>query len=136
MKVVLDTNVLISGIFWKGLPYTLLQAWAASRFEVIVSKDILEEYFAVLHRIDGQGDIAKRWSVFLVEHANVVKDRYHVNLARDIQDNKFISTALSGGADFIVSGDDDLLSLQKQSPVPIIRPRNLISLLHKHYYGA
>ncbi len=136
MKVVLDTNVLVSGIFWKGLPHTILQAWTANRFAVIVSKDILEEYFAVLHRIDRQGDIAKRWSVFLLEHAIVVKDRYRVNLARDIQDNKFISTALSGGADFIVSGDDDLLSLQKRSPVPIVRPRSLLSLVRKHKYGA
>lgn len=136
MKVVLDTNVLVSGIFWKGLPFTILQAWMAHRFAVIVSKDILEEYFAVLHRIDRQGDIAKRWSVFLLEHTIVVKDRYRVNLSRDVQDNKFISTALSGGADFIVSGDDDLLSLQKQSPVPIVRPKSLISSLRKDKYGA
>lgn len=132
MKVVLDTNVLVSGIFWKGLPYTILQAWVANRFEVIVSKGILEEYFAVLQRIDSQGDIAKRWSVFLLEHVLVIKDRYRVNLARDIKDNKFISTALSGNADFIVSGDDDLLSLKKQSPIPIIRPRSLMTLLGKH----
>lgn len=136
MKVVLDTNVLVSGIFWKGLPFTILQAWATNRFAVIVSKDILEEYFAVLHRIDRQGDIANRWSVFLLEHAIVVKDRYRVNLSRDVRDNKFISTALSGGVDFIVSGDDDLLSLQKRSPIPIVRPRSLVPLLRKHKYGA
>lgn len=131
MKVVLDTNVLISGIFWKGTPHALLNAWAENRFKVIISNAILAEYIAVLHRIDMQGDIAKRWSVFLVEHAIVVKDRYRVKLARDVSDDKFVNTAISGGADFIVSGDDDLLSLQNQSPISIVSPKRFLTILHK-----
>lgn len=131
MKVVLDTNVLISGIFWKGTPHALLKAWAENRFAVIISKTILSEYLAVLNRIDAQGDIARRWSIFLLEHAIAVKIRYRVKLARDTSDDKFINTAISGGADFVVSGDDDLLSLQDQSPVSIVSPKTFMTFLHK-----
>lgn len=131
MKVVLDTNVLISGIFWKGTSHALLNAWAENRFEVIISNAILIEYLAVLHRIDTQGDIAKRWSIFLVEHAIIVKDRYRVKLTRDASDDKFINTAISGGAGYIVSGDDDLLSLRGRSPVSIVRPKRFLALLRK-----
>lgn len=136
MKVVLDTNVLVSGIFWKGAPYNLLRAWAENRFEVIVNKAILTEYLTVLHRIDVQGDIAKRWSVFLLEQVIVVKDRYRIRLVRDASDDKFINAALSGNADFIISGDDDLLSLQDRCPISIVNPRKFFDLLRKRQYGA
>jgi predicted nucleic acid-binding protein len=44
MRVVLDTNVLVSGIFFKGPPMRILAAWATGRFELIASIDILAEY--------------------------------------------------------------------------------------------
>ena len=44
MRVVLDTNVLVSGIFFKGPPMRILEAWAARRFELIVTFEILSEY--------------------------------------------------------------------------------------------
>ena len=44
MRAVLDTNVLISGVFFGGLPGRILSAWAAGRFDLVLAPDILEEY--------------------------------------------------------------------------------------------
>ena len=47
MKIVLDTNVLISGIYFSGTPGTILQAWRSGKFQLAVSVEILEEYLNV-----------------------------------------------------------------------------------------
>lgn len=131
MRVVLDTNVLVSGIFWKGVPQNILAAWAQGKFTVVISGDILDEYLAVLKRIDAVGTIAEQWALFIIEHAQVVKDSGLVKLSRDSADDKFINTAIVGRADHIVSGDDDLLSLHTKSPVTIISPRKFATMLDK-----
>lgn len=131
MRVVLDTNVLVSGIFWKGAPYSILAVWAQGKFEVIVSKDILHEYLAVLKRIDTRGDSAERWGAFILENTHVVKVSNLVKLSRDSADDKFINTAIIGRADYIISGDDDLLLLKEKSPVTIVSPSKFATMLEK-----
>ena len=51
MKVVLDTNVLISGIYFGGIPGKILEAWGARRFQLLVSTEILQEYLNVVERL-------------------------------------------------------------------------------------
>src|SRR2546425_6910490 len=51
MKVVLDTNVLISGVFFSGLPARILAAWADGRFELVVTVEVLAEYRRVAERL-------------------------------------------------------------------------------------
>jgi len=51
LKVVIDTNVLISGIFWSGLPHQILQQWRDKKIELVVSLDIIEEYYRVAKSI-------------------------------------------------------------------------------------
>ena len=47
MKVIIDTNVFMSGIFWSGVPAKILQAWENKQIELILSTEILEEYIRV-----------------------------------------------------------------------------------------
>lgn len=129
MKVVLDTNVLISGIFWKGVPNSIVTAWAHGKFDVIVSKHILNEYEAVLKRIDTKGQVTGRWLSFILENVLFVPDAKLVKLSRDSKDDIFIDAAITGKVDFLVSGDDDLLSVAHMSPVPIITPRTFATKL-------
>jgi putative PIN family toxin of toxin-antitoxin system len=51
MKIVLDTNVFISGIFFSGLPFKILKAWRDHRLRIVVSAEILEEYRRVGMRL-------------------------------------------------------------------------------------
>jgi putative PIN family toxin of toxin-antitoxin system len=73
MRVVLDTNIVISGIFWKGIPYRVLKAWSERRFHAIATTTILDEYYEVIHRIDTAGNIIQRWSYLFTEYMTIVE---------------------------------------------------------------
>lgn len=54
MKIVLDTNVLVSGIFFSGAPSKILEAWDEGAFELVISPEILEEYRRVVEELSSQ----------------------------------------------------------------------------------
>ncbi len=129
MKIVLDTNVLISGIFWKGLPYKVLELWVHGDLRVFATKKILQEYFEVLSRIDQSGEIAKKWQIFILENIIVVEEKEVVQLSRDPNDDMFIACALAANASYIISGDKDLLTLKKVSQIKIITAAQFLKML-------
>ncbi len=112
MRVVLDTNVFVSGIFWKGAPFTLLQRWTEGRFRIVITEKILDEYSRVLHELDPREKVLKRWMLFLVKNADVVEDRDIVKVCRDPFDDMFINCALTAKARYLISGDKDILVLK------------------------
>ncbi len=76
MHVVVDTNVLVSGIFWAGTPGDILDAWTADAFTLLVTKPILEEYFEIIDRIAakvGRTDLATIWKTSLFDHAKMIE---------------------------------------------------------------
>lgn len=112
MKIVLDTNVFISGVFWSGSPHKVLMLWAENKINLLITKKILTEYLRILRKIDHTGDIAKKWGAFILENSLIIEDKELVRICRDPEDNKFLNCAIIGGANYLVSGDDDLLSLK------------------------
>jgi uncharacterized protein len=125
VRVVVDTNVVISGIFWAGAPGRIVDAWAAGEFVLLVTAEILEEYFEVIDRIAAQcdrTDLAGRWKPLLFDHVEMVRGTYHYDECRDPDDAMFVECAVSGGASYIVSGDDDLLELRKVEGIDILTP--------------
>ena len=48
IRAVIDRNVFVSGVFWKGPPYQILKAWALYQFKIVITSDILNEYERVL----------------------------------------------------------------------------------------
>ena len=130
MKVVLDTNVIVSGIFWRGIPAKILELWVKDHIHVIVTGDILDEYFRVIKSLDTQNIVSESWVVFIAENAVIVSDRDTVKICRDPHDNKFINCAITGKADYIVSGDADLLSLNYFQDIKILNPSSFFSLFN------
>ncbi len=67
MRVVLDTNILVSGIFWGGIPNKILESWVSEKFELLLSEDILNEYERVLFKISkGKKDqLVNHWLLFI-----------------------------------------------------------------------
>lgn len=114
MRVVVDTNVLISGIFWRGTPGRVLDALAANQFTLCVSAPILDEYLEVIDRIaakTGRPEVARPWRSQLLNLGDVTEITYHYDDCRDPDDAMFVECAVSAKALYIVSGDDDLLTL-------------------------
>lgn len=112
MRVILDTNVFVSGVFWKGTPAKILEAWIDGQFQIVVSMPILEEYSRVLKdlgRKTPEVDV-DRILALIGLHAEMVKPvRFARPVCRDRDDDKFLEAAIGGGVSYVVSGDKDLL---------------------------
>src|SRR3989338_5346846 len=74
MQVVLDTNVLVSGVFWRGPASRILELWAKDKIEVVVSPEILTEYQRLLAEmeLERSAGLADAWTVFIAQHATVL----------------------------------------------------------------
>jgi uncharacterized protein len=131
VRIVLDTNVLISGIFWSGTPSKILEYWVSNKYQVLTTQPILEEYNNVLNRVSKgkKESLVNAWMLFIVENGIVVNVRKKFKLSSDPDDDKFIDCAVSGSADFIVSGDDHLLDLKSVLNVTILKPNSFLELL-------
>jgi len=129
VRVVVDTNVVISGVFWSGTPGRILEGWLAGAFLLVVTAAILEEYFEVLDRVAariGRTDLASHWKTSLFDHAEMVTPTYDYDGCRDPDDAMFVECAVSGGASHIVSGDDDLLTLKSVEDVVVLTPAQFL----------
>jgi putative PIN family toxin of toxin-antitoxin system len=135
MKVVLDTNVLISGIFFSGPPSRILAAWAEGGFELVASVEILTEYRRVAERLQrrfSSVDINAILDLVTREARFVEPAPVPVSACDDPDDLKFLACALSGGARFIVTGDRALLRASAFRGLEVVTPREF---LQRHLAG-
>jgi putative PIN family toxin of toxin-antitoxin system len=131
VRTVLDTNVLVSGIFFGGVPGRILDAWASGRFSLVASPSILAEYRRV-----GQESATFAWdpefkSVFdlIMLRAELMEDCFSDQpLCRDPADDKFLLCAASAAA-VLVSGDRDLLACNGVLGVRVLTPRAFLTLI-------
>jgi uncharacterized protein len=129
VRVVLDTNVLISGIFFKGPPYRILKAWRANEIDLIVSREILEEYRRTAEILaDRFPPVDLQAILLLIEKEAKFCDAPALPnpVCVDPDDDKFIACALSSGAGMIVSGDKHLLKVSGFQGIRVIRPREFV----------
>lgn len=124
MRVLLDTNVLVSAVLFGGLPRELVRRALRGDFEVVTSPGLMTELEDVL---------VERFSVG-EELARVVRSEYELlaivvrpavvpRLVRDPDDDAVLAAAVSGEVDFVVTGDQDLLALGTHEGRGIVTPR-------------
>lgn len=125
MRIVVDTNVLVSGMHWGGIPAEIVEAWANSRVKVVCSAEIIREYSEVLHRTN-QGMPPEKIDgmlSFLISQSEIVQPNHWFKLIlEDPGDDKFIDCAFHAQANMILSGDKHLLKLGKFGPIGISSP--------------
>ena len=130
MRAVLDTNILISGIFWKGTPFKVLDAWINERYELVLSEEILTEYSRTLIKFEKKKKeakaLAKYWILFIAQNSVLVNVKKKIKICRDPFDDMFLSCALAGQAKFVVSGDNDLLSIREYMGIKIIQAKDFL----------
>ena len=129
MKVVLDTNVFVSGVFFGGTPGRVLEAWRDGTTEVVLSREILEEYVRVGEELAGRFpgiDLGPAFELLAVSATLVVSTRLPEPVSRDPDDDKFLACALAAGADCVVSGDRDLLDVSPYEGVVVLSPRDFV----------
>ena len=130
MKVVLETNVLISGIYFSGPPGTILQAWRSGKFQLAVSIEILEEYLNVAERLANRYAGVEYVGILglIVQNAELVQAAdLPKPVSEDPDDDKFLACALASNTRIIVSGDSDLLRVSGYADIRVITPKRFIS---------
>jgi putative PIN family toxin of toxin-antitoxin system len=127
MNLVLDTNIVVSGILWRGPPHDLLERVLAGEATAWTCAELHAELFQVLNYPKLRDLLAARD----LDPAKI-SDRYAAlcrwvratplpqPICRDPQDDRVLACALAAHADAVVSGDDDLLSLRAVTNIPIL----------------
>ena len=128
--VVIDSNVWISGLIFGGKPEKIIRQFVEGQIVVVTAEELLSE----LRR-----KITQRFPLFVPnlaileasirENALIVQlGTLQISASRDKDDNKFIEAAIIGNADYIISGDKDLLTLRAYETIKIIKPIDFLGL--------
>jgi uncharacterized protein len=129
MKVILDTNVFISGVFYGGPPNRILNAWRDGKIQLVISHEILREYLRV-----GEIFADKFPSIELQPILDLVTIEAELHVAEDLSeqvcsdpdDDKFLACAIACGNKLIVSGDKHLLKVSGFQGIEILKPHEFI----------
>ena len=129
MRVVIDTNVLVSGVFFGGLPGRILEAWKDEKLTLVISPAILEEYYRVgrILAMKYQGVDLDPLLALLAMYADII-DATDISegICEDPDDDKFMACAVAGGAYVVVSGDKHLRAVSGWQGVDVMTPRAFV----------
>ena len=134
-RVVIDTNVLVSALLFKGVPGELIECWKQGQIISLTSKKIIAEFIRVLSYpkfklSEEEINVILQQEVLpWFEVVEVRKRKPYV--LDDPDDDKFIWCGLAGKADCIISGDEHLLNL-KPTPIQVLTPASFLSALRKN----
>ncbi len=130
MRIVLDTNVLISGIFFRGPSYRILQARKNKKIQFIISPEIYDEYSRVAEVISKKypgidiSEILKLIAIYSeISQSYVLPEQ----VCEDPDDDKFIACAISNETRYIVSGDKHLLKISGYKGIRVLKPQEFCS---------
>jgi len=129
MRLVVDANVFVSGVFFRGPRYEILDAWRRRKVELVASPEILDEYRHTgeqLSREFGGVDLAP-WLRLLNARAAVIEaPPLEHQVCSDPDDDKFLACALAGRVRLVTSGDKALLRVSGYSGVIVMKPRSFV----------
>jgi len=129
MKVVIDTNVFISGIFWKGKSNNILNLWKEGKITTVASSDMISELTKVLSgfKIQLSEDMIKQWANMILRNSILVGPKEKINAVKDDpKDNMFLEAAVAGKAEYIITQDKHLLKLKTHQGTKIAKPEEFI----------
>ena len=125
----MDTNVLISAIFFGGTPGRILELWREGKLKLAVSPDVVNEYEQVSRRLAERHPAVDPTVVLglIVLNTEVVTDvPLPDQVCDDPADDKFLACAITSGADVIVTGDKQLLAVSRYQGVEVLTPREFV----------
>jgi len=136
IRAVLDVNVLVSALISPdGAPAQVLDMWRAERFLVLTSEAILVE----LERVLAMPRLRRKYGLIDQNVSGLLRGMRQFTITvtvgtdepavRGPDDAKLLNCAAAGGADYIVSGDKDLLSLSEYKGVVIVTPSDFVRIL-------
>jgi putative PIN family toxin of toxin-antitoxin system len=133
MRVVLDTNVLVSAILLKGRLSKLVNLWGNGGISPAISKETFSEFKRVLSYPKfalSKDDIKAIIETEILPYFEVIdiKEKIH-GVCRDPNDDMFLAVAVNAQASYVVTVDKDLLELRKYKSIKIVSPQKYLALL-------
>jgi putative PIN family toxin of toxin-antitoxin system len=136
VRIVIDTNVLLSGLLWHGSPHTLLNQARDGTVDLMMSQILMDELAEVITRqkfaaiLQRTSRTPKRILLELRTFAEMVAaPPLPQPVCRDPDDDAVLACALAAQADLIVSGDDDLLVLKQFQEIRIVTPTQAVKMI-------
>jgi len=123
LRVVLDTNVLVSGLAYPGsIPGQIVAAWRQGAIDVVISRYILDEVARVLPRLNhrlhwSKADFTDLLEILAIQADLVEPMPLPPAAVRDAADVPVLGTFLAAEADYLITGDHDLLALGDRHPI-------------------
>ena len=131
MKIILDTNVFISGVFFGGPPYQIFFFFLSGKLDIVLSEEIFDEYQRVAKELSRQFkevDISSFLDLITVNAMWVEAPQLPVNVSVDPDDDKFLSCALVSKTKIIVSGDKHLIAVSGYRNIEVLKPSVFVEI--------
>ena len=128
MRVVFDTNVLISATLWnESSAQKILHKLIEEDYDIFLSLEIIEEYKKVLKRdFDYSEEEINNFISIIMQFSNIIEPNTIINIIQnDPEDNRILECAISANADIILSYDNHLLKLKEFNEIRILKPEEL-----------
>lgn len=135
LKVVIDTNVFISGVLIEGgNPSIVIKAWKRTKkYQLFITEEIIQEILRVMRRLKIKADIIANWDEVIRKNAISVEPVRKIEVIKeDPSDNKFLECAIESYADYIVTGDKHLKSLNEFEGIKIVNAREFLDILSRY----
>lgn len=129
MRVILDTNVFVSGVFFTGPPYQILKAWHDGKLKLVISPEIFEEYQRVGAALAEQFpliDLRRILELVTIKVEMVHAKSLSEPVCVDPDDDKFLACALASKSRMVVSGDKHLLNVSGFRAIRVLKPRGFV----------
>jgi len=134
MRVVLDTNVWLSSIFWEGEAYQLLKTLEKKEIEILITEEILLEVSQVLIReakfqkfITNKRIVVEDLLKTIVVRSKIIVPKRNVAIVKeDPADDRILECAVNGNGNYILSYDAHLLKLKEFEGIKIIKPKRFL----------
>ena len=135
IRVVLDSNVLISGLNFRGREHEVLALGADHKIDVLLSSGILNEVSQTLQRKFGYSALAAQGEIDgLLQWANIVVPTVAVQgVCRDADDDRILECSLEANADYLVTGDRDLLDLEDFRGTQIVNAAAFLEIYNEAF---
>ncbi len=137
MRIVLDTNVWLSAIFWQGEANKIIKAYEKNKKEIIITEDILSEIIEVLNReskfqkfIKDKNQSIEDLIRTILSIATLVEIKIKLDIIKeDPKDNIILEAALGGKSNYIISYDKHLLNMLEFRKIRILKPNEFLKLI-------
>jgi len=138
MKVTLDTNILVSGTFWTGPSFRILELIDKGKIKSVLSEKIIKEYYKVISsdeiidKVENKKLVIYKITEKIIRNSEIVDPKMKIKIVKDdLDDNKIIECAKEGKSEYIVTQDKHLLKLKRFENIVIVTPDVFLDIVRK-----